>query len=91
LEEIQEHKLEELKEYMGANSNDNLETVLEEEIVVDEMRKRLKEVETTQHLMIWHDLSTVENHSHLGFMVTCLYDPACFYKDSEYEQLTGGK
>jgi hypothetical protein len=39
LEEIREHKLEELKEYMGANSNDNLETVLEEEIVVDEMRK----------------------------------------------------
>jgi DNA-binding TFAR19-related protein (PDSD5 family) len=34
LEEIRERKLEELKEYMRANSNENnLETVSEEEIV----------------------------------------------------------
>ena len=46
-------------------------------------------MERTQHLMIWHDLPTVANHSHLVFMVSCLYDPACFYTDSEYEQLTG--
>jgi hypothetical protein len=39
---------------------------------VDEMRKRLKEMETTRHLMMWHDLSTVANHSHLVFMVTCI-------------------
>ena len=46
-------------------------------------------METSWHLMIWHDLSTVANHSHLVFMVTCLYDPAFFYTDSEYQQLTG--
>jgi hypothetical protein len=88
LEEIRERKLEELKEYMRANSNDNLETVSEEDLVdrlttlnevvdgknLDEMRKRLKEMETTWHLMIWHDLSTMANHSHLVFMVTCLYN-----------------
>ena len=57
----------------------------------EEMRTCLQNMERTQHLMIWHDLSTVANHSHLVFMVACLYDPACFYTDAEYEQLTGRK
>ena len=41
--------------------------------------------------MVWHDLSTVANHSHLVFMVSYLYDPATFYSDSEYEEITGEK
>ena len=41
-----------------------------------EMRERLKVMERTRHLLIWHDLSTVANHSHLVFMATCLYDQA---------------
>ena len=41
--------------------------------------------------MIWHDLSTVANHSHLVFMATCLYDPATFYTCSEYKAMTGEK
>ena len=32
-----------------------------------EMRMRVKELERTRHLMIWHDLSTMANHSHLFF------------------------
>ena len=51
------------------------------------MRMRVKDLERTRHFMIWHDLSTVANHSHLVFMVSCLYDPACFYTDAEFEQL----
>ena len=88
---------------MRANANDNLEAMSASDLVdrlhklnetkdgegIEEMRERLKEIERTRHLMIWHDLSTVANHSHLVFMVSCLYDPACFYTDSEYEQLTG--
>ena len=103
LREIRERKLEELKDYMRANANDNLEAMSASDLVdrlhklnetkdsegIEEMRERLKEMERTQHLMIWHDLSTVANHSHLVFMVSCLYDPACFYTDGEYEQLTG--
>jgi hypothetical protein len=56
-----------------------------------EMKRRLKEMERTRHLLVWHDLSTVANHSHLVFMATCLYDPATFYTNSEYEAMTGRK
>ena len=105
LREIREQKLEELKDYMRANADGSLEEISGEDVVkrlqklnevkVDEddevMRTRLQNMERTRHLMIWHDLSTVANHSHLVFMVACLYDPACFYTDAEYEQLTGRK
>ena len=57
----------------------------------EEMKERLKVMERTQHLMMWHDLSTVANHSHLVFMVTCLYDQATFYTGSKYEVTTGRK
>ena len=57
-----------------------------------EMRNRLKVMERTrrkEHLLVWHDLSTVANHSHLVFMATCLYDQATFYTNSEYKAITG--
>ena len=57
----------------------------------EEMKERLKVMERTRHLMVWHDLSTVANHSHLVFMVTCLHDQATFYTGSEYEVITGRK
>ena len=56
-----------------------------------EMRERLKVMERTRHLLVWHDLSRVANHSHLVFMATCLYDQATFYNNSEYEAITGKK
>ena len=56
-----------------------------------EMRERLKVMERTRHLLVWHDLSTVANHSHLVFMATCLYDQATFYTNSEYEAITWRK
>jgi ferredoxin-fold anticodon binding domain-containing protein len=40
------------------------------------IKAKLKEISHTQHLKIWHDLSTLANHGHLIFMVACLYDPA---------------
>jgi hypothetical protein len=55
------------------------------------MREQLKVMERTQHLLVWHDLSTVANHSQLVFMATCLYDQATFYTNSEYEGITGKK
>lgn len=102
LHEIRERKLEELKEHMRANADGNLEELSGEDVVErlkklnemkddEEMRTRLKNMERTRHLIIWRDFSTVANHSHLVFMVACLYDPACFYTDAEYEQLTGRK
>ena len=55
------------------------------------MRERLKGIERTRHLKVWHDLSTIANHGHLVFMVSCLYDPAIHYLDGEYQNLTGCK
>lgn len=103
LQEIRVQKLKELKEFMRASTDAVLEAMSNADIVdrltklneikpgkdIGEMRSRLKEIERTRHFMTWHDLSTVANHSHLVFMITCLYDTACFYTDSEYEQLTG--
>ena len=97
LREIREQKLEELKDYMRANADGSLEEISGEDVVKrlqklnevkddeddEEMRTHLQNMERTRHLMIWHDLSTVANHSHLVFMVACLYDPACFYTDAE--------
>ena len=44
---------------------------------VEKMRKHLGDLERTRHLIVWHDLSTVANHSHLVFDM-----------DDDYEQLT---
>ncbi|CAB4023496.1 Hypothetical predicted protein [Paramuricea clavata] len=57
----------------------------------DEMRDRLKDIESTRHLKMWHDLSTIANHGHLVFMVSCLYDLAVHYTTEEYQNLTGNK
>ena len=39
---------------------------------VQSMRERLKGIERTRHLKVWHDLSTTANNGHLVFMVSCL-------------------
>ena len=54
------------------------------------MKERLKEMEQTRHLKVWHDLSTVANHIQpSGVMVSCPYDPALFYNHQEYQEKTG--
>ena len=55
------------------------------------LKAKLKEISHTRHLKIWHDLSTVANHGHLIFMIACLYDPALFYTNNEYERKTKRK
>ena len=47
----------------------------------------LKHFQRRRHLMIWHDTSTISNHSHLLIMVKTIYDPAIFYKNEEYEKI----
>ena len=53
------------------------------------MRKKLKKMERTRHLQIWHDHSTLANHGHILFMVSCLYDPAIHLTNEEYRLKTG--
>ena len=57
----------------------------------DEMRARLKKFERTRHIKMWYDLSTVANHSHLVFMVSCLYDPEIHYTNEECLKMTNIK
>ncbi len=90
---------------MQKNTNDDLEAMSSEHVMnklitlnevkegeeIANLRQHLMELERTRHLLVWHDLSTVANHSHLVFMVAWLYDPALYYTDEEYEQITGRK
>ena len=93
-------KLHELEKFMRINDVDNMSaTEVENRLTMlnerkegedeTEMRNRLKVMERTRHLLVWHDLSTVANHSHLVFMATCLHDQATFYTNSEYKAITG--
>ena len=90
---------------MRKNTNDDLEAMSSEHVMnklitlnevkegeeIANLRQHLMDLERTRHLLVWHDLSTVANHSHLVFMVACLYDPAFYYTDEEYERITGRK
>ena len=49
-----------------------------------EMQTRLKSLERTRHLQIWHDGSVIKNHGHVVFCVNILYDPAVFFTSEEY-------
>ena len=53
------------------------------------MRQKLKKTERQRHLLVWHDHSTVANHGHIVFMVSCIYDPAFYLTPEEYDQMTG--
>jgi hypothetical protein len=105
LQEIREKTLKESAKYMRKNENEYFEEMSSEDVMkklltanevkegedMANLKQHLMEIERTRHLLVWHDLSTVANHSHLVFMVSCLYDPAIYYTDEEYEQMTGKK
>ena len=44
----------------------------------------VKNMQRTRHLKMWHDGAGIENHSHISFCVSVLYDPEVYYTDSEY-------
>ena len=45
---------------------------------------KLKKLQQTRHLCIWHDGCSITNHGHLMIMVTVIYDPVIYYTDAEY-------
>ena len=103
--EIRERMLSSQEKYMRQRTNDEYDKLTKNSLTKslkainehiegeneDEMRARLKDIESTRHLKMWHDLSTIANHGHLVFMVSCLYDPAVHYTTEEYQNLTGNK
>ncbi len=48
-----------------------------------EKKELLMKFERTRHLMVWGDNSTILNHSHIMYIIKCLYDPAFFYTPEE--------
>ena len=76
-EMTQERVVSELKRINEYHSNANKSYL--------EQRELLKSYQRTRNLALWHDTSTLAGHSYLLMMVKCLYDPAIFYTDTEYE------
>ncbi|XP_065678700.1 uncharacterized protein LOC136093585 [Hydra vulgaris] len=67
------------------NENDNSIHKLQD------LRKKLLYFNRRRHIQVWHDGSTVNNHSHLLFMVNCVYDKAIYYTEKEYFEIHGKK
>jgi len=50
---------------------------------------KLKNFHRHRSLTCWHDTSSISNAAHLLIMFSVLYDPAIFYTDKEYHDMTG--
>ena len=55
----------------------------------EKIKQKLKTLERTRNLLVWLDNSTVANYGYLVCLVTCLFDPAIFYTNAEYNMMTG--
>lgn len=103
LDEIRKLTLERQKEYVHKNPDNYYENMTRLDVVkrltelnefddsqgLTTMKEKLKSLERTRHLMIWHDHSTVANHGHLLFLVSVIYDPAFHLTSAEYKAKTG--
>jgi hypothetical protein len=49
------------------------------------LRNKLKSLERTRNIKVWHDHSDVLNHTYVSFMVSYIYDKANFLTDEEYK------
>ena len=58
------------------NEYDNLDSE-------DDMIQKLKRLERTRYIQLWHDASVVINHGHILYDVNIIYDPAAFYTEEE--------
>ena len=99
--EVREKLLQKHKKYMRLNSDEyfkNISSVelhkrlsdigeMKSNLTTDELKSLLENLERTRCIQLWHDGSTVANHSHILFSVNILYDVAVFYTDEEYENL----
>ena len=54
-------------------------------LTADELRKKLKKVNCTRLLKLWHDHSEIAGHSHLLVLVAAVYDPAFYYTTEEMQ------
>lgn len=80
-ENLPEHQAETLLQQLGETSYERNGNI----------KEKLKEVQRTRHVKIWHDHSDLLNRSYVSFMVSFLYDPAVFFTDDEYANLHPGR
>ena len=72
---------EEIKNYLkGINELDEKD---EQTLTKDTLLRKMKAQQRTRHMMMWHDSSSLSNHSHILMMVSVMYDPAVFLTDRE--------
>ena len=53
---------------------------------INTLQHRFRKFNTTRHLQIWHDGSSISNHSHLLMTVNTLYDKTIHMTNEEYEE-----
>ncbi|CAC5364623.1 unnamed protein product [Mytilus coruscus] len=74
---LTEDKIRQRLQFLGEETNASCQ----------DMRLKLKIIERTFKLKMWHDHSDILNHSYVNFMTTILYDAANFMTDNEYQTL----
>ncbi|CAC5392751.1 unnamed protein product [Mytilus coruscus] len=74
---LTEDKIRQRLQFLGEETNASCQ----------DMRLKLKVIERTFKLKMWHDHSDILNHSYVNFMTTILYDAANFMTDNEYQTL----
>ena len=105
LEEIRSKTLKEHAQYMRDHPDSYYENLTvqqltdrlielheyhqDEKLTEKELRQKLRRMERTRHIIIWHDNSSVANHGYLLCLVAVLYDPAVYYTSDEYKTKTG--
>lgn len=80
-------------EKIGAMTSDELKSCIskveEPSGSLDDLRRRLKSLQRTHHLALWHDHSSILGAGYILMTVHVLYDPAVFLNNSEYKDRTG--
>lgn len=76
-EEYLKQRLEALNEQFPENKDNAIE--------------KLKHLERTRKLKLWHDHSDILNHSYVCFTINYMYDDANFLTDEEYKQKFPGR
>lgn len=104
LYDIRKDMAEKHQQYMRLRTDEEFKKMSQEDIIKElttineydqydpdantNILEKLMNFQRTRHLMVWHDGSSVASHGHLLIMVSCLYDPAMYYTDEEYRDIS---
>ena len=50
------------------------------------LKNKFKKLQRKRHLMLWHDTSTICNHSHILMTISSLFDRAIHYTSEDYQK-----